>query len=64
MAVHSICRPQHITPGFVKHGILCLIAVGLFLNAFSFSCNHLSWDVVGSFLGLINNKKYIYKTMA
>jgi len=57
MAVHSICRTQHIGLSFVKRGTLCLNAVGLFRNAFSFSCNHLSWDAVGSFLGIFSRKK-------
>lgn len=57
MTVHSI-RPSHYqTAKTVDRTNFCLIVVGLFRNRFSFSCTHLSWDVVGSFLGRFNSRK-------
>lgn len=50
MAVHSICPRQYQMAGSAGFVNFCLIAVGRFGSCFSFSCNDLSWDVVGSFL--------------
>ena len=52
MAVHSICPARYQTNKSIDQANFCLIVVGLFGNCFSFSCAHLSWDIVGSFLGL------------
>lgn len=52
MSVHSICPVRYKTAKSVGRAYFCLIVVVLFGNRFSFSCTHLSWDLVGSFLGL------------
>ena len=57
MSVHSICHVRYNASKTVDRGNFCLIVVGLFRNRFSFSCTHLSWDVVGSFLGRFNSRK-------
>lgn len=57
MAVHSICPALHKTASAVERADSCLIVVGLFGNYFSIFCTHLSWDVVGSFLGIFNIEK-------
>jgi hypothetical protein len=57
MTVHSIRPSRNRTAKTVDRANFCLIVVGLFGNRFSFSCTHLSWDVVGSFLGRFNPRK-------
>lgn len=54
MAVLLIRPAQYQTASSAGFVNFCLIAVGRFGSCFSFSCNELSWDAVGSFLRLIS----------